>query len=255
MILRVEIQLLASQLQTKGAHRVERLDERAAAAMHTGSGDSINPKHWVCEDSLTVARLADGAYLAAVADAHWGGTSGEAIAGGLRAAWDATEGTPRASVRLHKALLAIEAQFLGSRSPDDPSETTALLVHLCGTHLSFASVGDSLLIVVGRDGNGTPRVALRNQLSPFFLGVQPLATLPGSPIDSGTLALESGDVVLLASDGLEPEASRLEPHEVAAELTAAGPLEDRVRRIMELANDPARRAGRDNLALVALSVG
>ena len=37
----------------------------------------MNPKRWVCEDSVLLARLDDGGWLAAVADAHWGGLSGE----------------------------------------------------------------------------------------------------------------------------------------------------------------------------------
>lgn len=248
MIPRVSVVFLASDLAVKGARKLAALDARAAAALHTGGGVSTNPKTWPCEDSLALHRLADGARLAAVADAHWGGAAGETVARELLASWqEAGEG--RALQRLHRALLRLEARHLGGRDPQDPSETTALLAHLAGRTLSFVSVGDSFLLVLD-PARGT--CALKNELAGIFLGQHPLSARPGSPIDGGTLELAPGQLVLLASDGLEQSMCDLAPERCLELLAGEAPLEERLARLLDAAAAPP--AGRDNLALVALAV-
>ncbi len=245
-----DLLLLASELAAKGEHRLGALGPRAAAGLHTGEGPSTNPKRWPCEDSLALCRLRDDDFLAAVADAHWGGGAGESVARGLRRAWAAGDPRLRPVQRLHRALLQLEARHMAERPADDGSETTALLAHLEGRTLSFVSVGDSFLLVVDPTRGSC---ALRNQLAGFFLGLRPLASLPGSPIDGGSLTVEPGQIVLLASDGLEESMSGVGPARTVELLTGDDPLEVRLERLLR-AGSEAPGGGRDNLALVALEV-
>lgn len=233
--------LLGSSLTAKGAWASRSASPWACAGLAVGV-ESMNPKQWPCEDSVVVAPLDEGGLLAAVADAHWGGRSGEVIADGLLAAWKQTRGTNPA-VRLREALFLLDGRLL-ERGRDDRSETTALVVHVNDRTLSFANVGDSLLLVVGRAA-----AAIKNFPTPVFMGGRPLATLP-IPVAVGTVALAQGDVVLLASDGLDAEASSLEPEQVAAALRKDEPLQARVDGLLKHVS----AGGRDNLGVVAIAV-
>lgn len=243
---RVQILLLASHLTAKGAHQTESLSERAAAALHTGAGASINPKLWPCEDSLGLVDLGNGEYLAAVADAHWGGQIGVDLIEPLATAWGASQGQPPA--RLQQTLLRVEADALARRAPTDESETTLLLAHVTPTRATWLSVGDSLLFVA--EGGVAAR---RNQVSGVFMGGAPLARL-GMPALAGSCNLRAGQVVLLATDGLEPNASALSDEQVGALLSGDGDIEARLQALVDRASDPARGGGRDNLGLVAIQV-
>ncbi len=212
--------------------------------MHTGSGASMNPKLWPCEDSLCPHALEDGFPLA-VADAHWGGSSSEAVTGKLKAAWLAASGAPLE--RLRSALLDVEGRFFETRDVRDGSETTVLLVHVAGNILSYLSVGDSLLAV------GTaPALSIRNRPQGYFLGQFPVSQV-ASAVELGQFKLQPGELVLLATDGLEPEASGLQIEDVGALLATEGSLEERLQRLMQRASDPQQGGGRDNLALVLLA--
>lgn len=234
--------LLGSSLTVKGAVTSRPASPWACAGLAAGA-ESMNPKQWVCEDSVALVPLEDGGVLAAVADAHWGGTSGELIASHLAAAWRDARGAEPAA-RLRATLFLLDGKLL-ERGRDDRSETTALLVHVQGRALAWANVGDSLLLVVGRAG-----AAIKNHPAPQFMGGRPLATLPAGAVGSGAATLAPGDVVLLASDGLEWQASGLDPEQVAEGLRAEGSLQARLDALLQHAS--AR--GRDNLGLVAVSV-
>lgn len=249
----------ASTLQRKGERRASLVGPTLpvgcalAVGLSTGSGESQNPKQWVNEDSLCAHRLADGSVLAAVADAHWGGAAGESIVTGLKAAFERARGAT-ALDRLHLALRAVDARLHMERAQGDGSETTALLVHLEGRALSWVSVGDSLLFVMG------PKAcSLRNPPSGAFplpfLGGYPLSKVPvQARPDSGRVNLKPGELVLLATDGLEPGASALDPSDVLRLLQAETPLLGRVETLLERADQPARGGGADNLGVVALQV-
>src|SRR5690606_10076314 len=91
--------LLGSSLTVKGASAARAASPWACAGLTVGA-DSVNPKRWPCEDSVAVVPLEDGGVLAAVADAHWGGKTGELVAAGLAAAWrDARGNDPAARLR------------------------------------------------------------------------------------------------------------------------------------------------------------
>lgn len=233
--------LLGSSLTAKGAWTSRAASPWACAGLAVGV-ESMNPKQWPCEDSVVVAPLEEGGVLAAVADAHWGGRAGEVIADGLVTAWKQTRGADMAS-RLRQALFLIDGRLL-ERGRSDRSETTALLAHVQDRTLSFANVGDSLLLVIGRAA-----AAIKNFPTPVFMGGRPLATLP-IPVGVGTVALTEGDVVLLASDGLDASASLLEPEQVAAAMRRDEPLQARVDGLLKHVS----ASGRDNLGVVAISV-
>src|SRR5262245_35065775 len=122
----------------------------------------MNPKQWPCEDSVVVVPLDDGGLLAAVADAHWGGLSSEVVVQGLAAAWREARSTDPVT-RLRQALFQLDARL--QQRGKDGSETTVLLVHVQGRVVSWASVGDSLLLVLGRTGG----IAIKNQPAPLFV--------------------------------------------------------------------------------------
>lgn len=234
--------LLGSSLTAKGAATARAASPWACAGLTVGA-DSVNPKRWPCEDSVTLVPLDGGGVLAGVADAHWGGKTGELVAAGLAAAWrDASGADP--VTRLRAALYLLDGKLL-ERGRDDRSETTALLVHVHERRLSWVNVGDSLLLVVGRSA-----AAVKNRPAPVFLGGRPLATLTPSAVDAGSAALAPGDVVLLATDGLEWQVSGLDPEDVALALRREGPLLSRVEALIA----HAAAKGQDNLGLVAISV-
>lgn len=243
----------ASRVSEKGKHLVASLGDRVACGLSAGSGASLNPKTWVNEDSVCAHRLPDGSLLAAVADSHWGGAAGEVVVQACRSAFEKTRGATTLD-RLHLALRGIDARLHLERQPGDGSETTALLVHLAGRALTWVSVGDSLLFLL------SPRAcSLRNppsgQFPLPFLGAMPMARLPGHlRPDAGTLTLKPGEVVLLASDGLEVSTSALEPSDVVQILCAQEPLQARVERLLARADEPARGGGADNLGVVAIEV-
>ncbi|MCB9694362.1 MAG: hypothetical protein H6736_21340 [Alphaproteobacteria bacterium] len=125
-----------------------------------------------------------------------------------------------------------------------------MVVRLAGRELSWASVGDSLLLVASRG-----ELLLVNGPAPggpSFLGRAPLAAFGDAlEVDAGTLVLEPDAVVLLATDGLEWDASGLTPAEIARILTGPGTPHARVERLLVAADGPA--GGRDNLGVVLLA--
>jgi serine/threonine protein phosphatase PrpC len=230
--------LPGSSLEARGAFTLARMGRGACAGLASGA-KSINPKEWVCEDSVLLARIAPGAWLAAVADAHWGGFSGEwAVRSALEAFERATPADPAA--RLSEAVYAIEAQM--KERGVDASETTVLLAHLREPLLSWASVGDSVLWVLGRDG-----VVEHNAPSERFVGRSALEAPPAS----GSVALRTGDVVLLATDGILRVTSHLEREIIADRLRSRETALDlRVEALLSHVST----VGKDNLGVVALEV-
>lgn len=230
--------LAGSSLEARRAFTLARLAPGACAGLASGA-DSFNPKQWPCEDSVLLAPLAHGAWLAAVADAHWGGLSAEwAVRGALDAWQHATAADPAA--RLSEAMYAIEAR-LKERGADE-SETTVLLAHLRPPLLSWASVGDSVLWVLGREGT-----VEHNAPNQRFVG---RTTIQAPPV-SGSVAIGPGDVVLLATDGILAVTSQLERDEVANALRArSSTLDLRLEALLRHMSS----VGLDNLGVVALEV-
>jgi serine/threonine protein phosphatase PrpC len=235
--------LPASCVSAKGASTSRALTPRVVVGLAAGAS-STNPKRWPCEDSLAALPQEDGAWLLAVADAHFGGSSGVSVVEGLAPSWAKTRGAPLA--RLRATLVLVDGHVGAQARPDDPSETTALLVHVDprSRRLAWANVGDSLLVVVARDG----AARTLNETRTDFIGRVPLAVL--APPDVREVTLDPGDLVLLASDGLEPWVSDLELQDVGRSLRAGGPLLARVEGLLRHQSEQ----GRDNLALVAVEL-
>jgi serine/threonine protein phosphatase PrpC len=214
----------------------------------------LNPKTWPNEDSVAVHRLEDGSYLAVVADAHWGGASSEAVVTHLLTAFGKARGETVRD-RLHLALRGIDARFQREKAGRERSETTALLAHLDpdGT-LEVMSIGDSVLVLVAPDGGCERFVGVPFRYPLPFLGTCPLATIPRSvPPEAHTLRLPPGHLALLATDGIEPEASGgLDDAGLSAILRGEGDLCQRLERLLARADDPGQGGGADNLGLVAL---
>lgn len=233
--------LLASSLQKTERARAG-LGSSCAALLDAGGHNSLNPKTWPCEDSLAVSQV-EGGVLALVADSHWGGGASESSASRLNRCWERAK-APHLKGRLAKTLLLLEASFEQTKSKDDRSETTVLIVHVAPERLDWVNVGDSFLWVLGAEGP-----ELLNQRSMHFMGRVPLAV--SSALSGGSRALTGGERVLLASDGIEPQASGMDAAGVAALLPGqdlAGELEALATR----ACDEAQGGGRDNLALIYL---
>jgi serine/threonine protein phosphatase PrpC len=240
-----DVVLLASSLQEKGERARAALPPHAAAILDAGGHNSINPKLWTCEDSLAVCQAEDGV-LALVGDSHWGGAASECAARRLARSWTRASAA-HTQGRLVKTLLLLEAAFQLDRPAQDRSETTVLIAHLTRDEIHWVSVGDSFLWVLGPHFAGEP--ALLNDRSMHFMGNFPLAS--SSAFSFGSRPLAPGERVLLASDGIEPQASGLEPSQVAAFLPGRD-LEQELEALATRACDDAQGGGRDNLALVYL---
>lgn len=232
------IVLLGSSLKAKGVWTAGAAGPRAVAGLSAGR-TSTNPKRWACEDSVALLPLEGGATLCAVADAHFGGLTGELVAGGLARAWEAA-GPGDVAGRLDRALLQLDAECR-RRPREDESETTALLVHRGGSTVTWANVGDSFLLLVAGGA-----CALRNLIDHRFMGGR---SLPTPRREHGAFELAEGELLLLSSDGLEERMLGLSLEEVARRLSTAEPLQARVEGLLRHASD----AGADNLGLVALA--
>jgi serine/threonine protein phosphatase PrpC len=228
--------LLGSSLDAKGVSRSVCMSPGACAGLASGVA-SINPKEWVCEDSVLLARLDGCRWLAGVADAHYGGFSGEVVVQSALDAWQQTTATDTAE-RLREAVYEIDKR-LAVRG-QDKSETTVLLAHLQDGVLSWASVGDSVLWILGPHG-----VSEKNEPTLRFVGRHAI----GDPPAAGSSELSAGDVVLLATDGILRVTSELEPEAIAARLRdASTSLEARVEALLAHMSE----VGKDNLGVVAL---
>jgi serine/threonine protein phosphatase PrpC len=235
------IQLLASSVQ-KTERAQAALGSACVALLDAGGHDSINPKHWPCEDSLAVCEV-PGGLLALVADSHWGGGASEAAATGLARAWERAK-APHLKGRLAKTLLLLEARFSMAKSQSDRSETTVLIAHVTSERVDWVNVGDSFLWVIGSEG-----AELLNQRTMHFMGRVPLAV--SSALSSGSRPLAGSERLLVASDGIEPQASGLQEAEVASFLVGQD-LGAELEALGTRACDAAQGGGRDNLALIYL---
>jgi len=216
-------------------------------ALTPGEGPSRNPKSQKNEDSLAVLAI-PGGVAGVVADSHWGAWLGEELTRSCAAALEARP--PATEAALGDLLLELDASSRSKRPPNDRSETTLLAAIVRGKQAIWASVADSHVYRV--TARGAERL---NADRPIFAGGEPplraFADRVGKDtvLDTGSLALGAGELLVIASDGIGVEDSALEPAEIARELSGKGPLLARVQRLVER----ARRApgGRDNIALVA----
>lgn len=243
--------IFASALREKGARVTDCVSGDAACGVSVGLGRSRNPKEWPNEDSVALHRLPDGALLGVVADAHWGGGAGESVVRHTREAFLASRGA-NTFERLCATLATVDLRLQQERFGMDRSETTALFVHLEGREATYLNVGDSLLYLLDAE-----RCQLRNRASgqfPLpFLGTYPLDKLPAGVVpDGGIFQLRPGEILLLATDGLEEGTATLDVSQLPGVFRGSAPIEEPLQLLLERADDPRRGGGRDNLGVVAL---
>lgn len=245
------IELLGSSLTTKGESVLRALDDRCVVALATGAAESLNLKQWLCEDSVAVHRLGDGSLLAAVADAHFGGYAGEAMLEGLV---DRFESTAPGTIleRLTQTMRLADAALHEHRPAGDTSESTALFVHVEGRTVSWVSVGDSYAFLCG------VRARILNQESfeawPRYVGAQSLEAIAprGAAFDHDQVQAKPGEVLLLATDGIETRSSGIELAEITPVLRRPGTLQQRLQILQALCDRTQTGGGKDNLGLVAI---
>ncbi|MBI5513033.1 MAG: protein phosphatase 2C domain-containing protein [Deltaproteobacteria bacterium] len=241
--------LLASDHAEPGRFTVRALGDGVAAGTGPGSGPWKNRKTHPNEDSAVVLRRGD-AVVAAVADAHHGKGSGErmarAFADAASARWPA-DTDALFELLVHAAEASTQARVLG-----DYSESTFVAALVAGSTLHWASVGDSLLVLL-RGGSPARRVA--TETSHFAGGATSLHAArqylrDAMIVDAGALPLQHNDLVLLASDGLESDVSGLDIDAAGALLLGEDALLTGVQKLFEIATLPP--GGRDNLTVVAV---
>lgn len=247
------ITLLGSAFPTKGERTTRALAPGAVAALASGGAESLNPKKWTCEDSVVLHRLPDGSLLAGVADAHYGGYAGEAILEGIVEDFGNARGV-RITDRLIETVRAADARLIENRPVGDESESTVLLVHVQGRTVSWVSIGDSYLLLCGF------RARILNQQSfqawPRYVGAHALAAVAphGPAFDHDQVEAKQGEVVLLATDGIETRSSGIELADIVPVVCGPGSLEDRIRTLQALCDRPQTGGGRDNLGMVAIEI-
>ena len=171
--------------------------------------------------------------LAAVADAHWGGSS----------AWRFAQVVADSEVDDSLAeMFRTTSTQLGAAS--ERSECAALVVRVEGRQVRWVSIGDCRCYRVSTKG-----VEVLNRLQHSYLGADP----SWLPLEEGMRILESGDRLVLVSDGV-PECTYGEesfmPAEVAATVRGGDPREAAGR----LAQAALDRGGEDNIVVVVLDV-
>lgn len=241
--------LLASDHLDKARAEVVVASPGVAVALTPGEGPSRNSKDQPNEDSVAAVAI-PGGVLAVVADSHWGAKAGEMAARALAGSADAVSPDPQG---LEKAMLDLDEEIVRRKPSGDESETTVLAAAVLGRKVAWASVGDSQLWAVSR---GAARRV--NDDRHVFAGGRSLAKrrivfeTPSLFVESGELELAEGEVLLLASDGLSPEDSGIGPEEIPGILLGDGPLEARVRALVDRARSASAGGGRDNVALVVV---
>jgi len=230
----------------RGRAYIHRFAPGVVAATTTGEGRT-GIKLTANEDSLAIVRASEGALACAVADSHFGPWAGETVAA-LFAEQVSTH------TDLPSLLRRCEDVIARQRVPGDDSETTALAVAVRGDRLFWASAGDSILLVLRADGTVLAPVPP----SRSFLGAtsRPGAVtreLAADMVSSGVLTLFRDDLVLIASDGIEPDASGISRVELACMLRDSAPLCARVERLIERGGSWFAGGGGDNLSVVVLA--
>lgn len=223
------------------------------AVLGLSAGDApVNSKQDPNEDSVAAVDVPGGVALV-VADSHYGAAAGERAVHHVVAL---LESLPPADLPALKELV-LAADDRCARMARDSSETTLLVAVVRGRQVEFVSVADSLLFVVapGRAARLTTGMSL------FCGGSFPLRAVLNHPVmgkvapwEHGSLTLEPGEMLLLASDGLEPPMSGLMPADLPDLLLGEGALEARVGRLVERVRSKAAGGGRDNIGVAVYQV-
>ena len=245
--------LRASDSPDPGELRVEASGPSSVAwGTAAGDGEKLNPKTDPNEDSAAVL-WSPQSVAAVVADAHWGAAASEvAVEQFVRALRDEA----RPAHRLGRAVDGIATAMATDPRRIGMSETTALAFVVEGSRVTWANVGDSLLLAAFPNG----ALTVLNTRDPHFIGAQVLDDVAERPVSFveasvGSQTLPAGTALLLATDGIEPDASGLDAKELTALMRGDAPVAERLRRILERAGCAAGGGGRDNITAVLVEVG
>ncbi len=165
---------------------------------------------------------------------------------------------------LGKAIEKANAQ-IREKAQENPAYngmgTTMVIATCIGRYLEVANVGDSRLYVIGkkieqitRDHSlveemvrmgGIDKVAARNHPDKNII-TRAIGARDRVDADFFSAELETGDMVLLCSDGLTNMVDDEMIHQI---LTGDGSLEDRVERLVRTAN---QNGGKDNISAIVI---
>ncbi len=165
---------------------------------------------------------------------------------------------------LGKAIEKANAQ-IREKAQENPAYngmgTTMVIATCIGRYLEVANVGDSRLYVIGkkieqitRDHSlveemvrmgGIDKVAARNHPDKNII-TRAIGARDRVDADFFSTELETGDMVLLCSDGLTNMVDDEMIHQI---LTGDGSLEDRVERLVRTAN---QNGGKDNISAIVI---
>jgi serine/threonine protein phosphatase PrpC len=223
---------------------------RAAIAITRGR----HPKAYRYEDPNedAVAAVAGArATLLVCADGHNGATSSHVA---VRAVLEALGDDPPEALSddawLDLFATANDAVLAAKDGGPHPASETVLVAALAAPdRLGFAAIGDAALVVC-RPGDARGRQLNREALR--FLG-RPLGRRSlKSAVKRGTVALDPGDWVVVASDGLSEFIAPLRPADVIPRALAAAPADPEAAAVAVVEAACAAGAG-DNVAVGLLA--
>ncbi len=251
--------LLGTAHPEKGVFYLETVAPGVVAAITAGDGPSLNPKRDPNEDSAAIVPLPGGGVAALVADSHFGAAASEIAARGFVEEIARRGAADFGGDALPDVLERIDERIGQERPKNDGSETTALAAVVTGDTLAWAGVGDSYLFRRTAAERQLHRLGRRGMVflgsmftrHAFTRGDIPLDAV----LDAGAIPVVPGDLVLLATDGIEREASGLTREGIEALLNEPLTLEHRIVAIMTEAGRAEWGGGRDNLSVVAIEVG
>lgn len=188
-----------------------RATEGSAGCLAWASAGRPRPGESVSGDLAVHVEVGDGAVVAVV-DGLGHGPEAAAAAAGARAVIESTAGTPveQVLVRVHEALARTRGVVMTIASID------------CSGRMRWVGVGNVEAHVVRRDSHG-PRRTASAVLYGGVLGYR----MPDVKVS--TVDLDAGDLVLMATDGIDADFADVVVPEDPVEQVAAGIVERRAR--------------------------
>ena len=235
--------VLGGSLSKNARPRVERFGSLVFAAA-TGNAPDQYPKETPFEDSIA---LVEGPELVAalVADAHFGAEASLQIA---TVFGELLVGSSAATTRAYGSdLMQRLARSVSDRMADgDRSASTLAAFVRVGSETLWMSYGDSYVLRVDRDAGRLEQLSTPNAR---YLGSSPTDATFADALEVGHIGLSRNELLLLATDGIEPDESGLEWNELPGffevDLLAA------VTALVTRAADVEHGGGGDNLSIVA----
>lgn len=251
---------------------------RVIADSKIGFGISVGTTSKPNEDCLGVSIFEDNVLLA-IADGHWGGDASELAIQKATNMFRSTDRLPRENEirarfyalfeQINRELFELAMVNPGASAP----ETTLIVCHLKNMlserYLYWSSFGDSFLFILRRD-----ELIQLNSLHAYWLGMLSrlsensktrqlvLKSLFGESryvgvadgLETGVEKLQSGDVIVLCTDGLIGSDEKL-PESISQKIQTilkdVAPLENKIKELIKSALD---RGEEDNVACIVAHI-